>query len=328
MKRRDFIALPSLAGAAPIAAHAQQRAMPVVGYLGSGLAALGPQNGGAVHQGMRELGYVDGQNVAWEYRFAEGHYEQLPALAADLVSRQVDAIAAMPGTPPALAAKRATSTIPIVFASVADPVGAGLVESLARPGGNVTGLSNYQGLVAAKAMDLLCDLVPRAGNIGFLANLNNPATALILRNLQEAAATKRVALTVRHSSNEAEIDAAFDALRQSRVDALIVESENLLTVPGRRQQIVALAARHAIPAAYMNSGFASDGGLIIYGVDERELSHKAGVYIGRILKGARPADLPVQQPTTFKLVVNLRTAQALGLTVPRSILERADEVIE
>jgi putative ABC transport system substrate-binding protein len=329
MNRRRFTTL--LGGAAavmPFAAHAQRSTAPVVGFLSSNPPAPGPQVNGPVHQGMRELGYVDGQNVAWEYRYAEGRYDRLPALAADLVSRHVDVIVTNGGTPPALAAKGATSSIPIVFVSVADPVGAGLVASLARPGGNVTGFSNHQGLVAAKAMDLLCDLVPRAGNIGFLASSNNPGTAPIVRTLQEAATAKRVALTVRHASNEAEIDTAFDALRQSRVDALIVESEALFAWPPRRQQIVALAAREAIPAAYMSSAFTSNGGLIVYGVDEDELSREAGVYAGRILKGAKPADLPVQQPTLFKLVVNLRTARALGLTVPRSILERADEVIE
>jgi putative ABC transport system substrate-binding protein len=326
MNRRRFTTL--LGGAAtvmPFAAHAQRSTLPVVGLLSPGQPG---SNFALIHQGMRELGYVDGENVTWEYRFAEGHYDRLPALAADLVSRHVDVIVTAYGTPAALAAKGATSNIPIVFISVADPVAAGLVTSLARPGGNVTGFSNYQGFVAAKAMDLLCDLVPRAGNIGLLANLNNPASISIARNLQEAATTKRVALTVRHASNEAEIDTAFDALRQSRVDALIVESDALLTISARRRQIVALAAREAIPAAYMYSGFISNGGLIVFGVDEDELARKAGIYAGQILKGAKPDDLPVQQPTVFKLVVNLNTAKALGLTVPRSILERADEVIE
>jgi putative tryptophan/tyrosine transport system substrate-binding protein len=323
--RRRFATL--LGGAAtlmPFAVHAERSTLPVVGFLSPFQPNLAP----LFHQGMRDLGYVDGQNMTWENRFAQGHYDRLPALAVDLVSRHVDVILTEGGTPPALAAKGATSSIPIVFSSVADPVGVGLVASLARPGGNVTGFSNHQGLVAAKAMDLLCDLVPRAVNIGFLANLNNPGTTPILRTLQEAATTKRVALTVRQASNEAEIDTAFNALRQSRVDALIVESEPLINFQGNRRQIVALAAREAIPAAYMSSSFTANDGLIVFGVDEGELAREAGVYAGRILKGAKPADLPVQQPATFKLVVNLRTARSLGLTVPRSILERADEVIE
>jgi putative ABC transport system substrate-binding protein len=326
VSRRRFTALlgGAVAAVRPFTAHAQKGTVPVVGFL----AAYTPSPNSSIHQGMRELGYVDGQNMTWVSRFAERHYDQLSALAADLASRHPDVIITDGGTPVALAAKGATSSIPIVFVSVADPVGAGLVASLARPGGNVTGFSNYQGLVVAKAMDLVCDLVPRADNIGFLGTLNNPGTSSIVRTLQQAATAKRVALTLQNASNEAEIDTAFDAFRQPRVDALIVEEDVLLNSQARRRQIVALAAREAIPAAYMNTAFTSDGGLIAYGVDKDELERQAGVYAGRILKGAKPADLPVQQPTKFKLAVNLRTARALGLTVPRLILERADQVIE
>jgi putative ABC transport system substrate-binding protein len=316
-----------LAGAATAARglRAQQKAMAVIGYLSefSPPANLGR---GPVHQGLSETGFVEGQNMVSEYRWAEGQYDRLPALAADLVSRKVDLIITMGGTPAALAAKNATSAIPIVFTELGDPVGSGLVASLSRPGGNLTGFSNLNVELMPKRLELLCEVVPQAKVIDLLVNPNNPATDLVIRKMQEAADAKDLQLRVLKATTEGEIDAAFATLIQLQAGALVVVPDTFLG--SRREQLVALAARHAVPAIYAGPGWAAVGGLISYGIDFAALYRQAGIYAGRILKGEKPADLPVQQPTTFELVVNLKTAKALGLTVPPSILARADGVIE
>jgi putative ABC transport system substrate-binding protein len=274
---------------------------------------------------LSETGWVEGQNVAVEYRWAEDHYDRLAALAADLVGRKVDVIVAIAGAP-ALAAKSATSTIPIVFAGVGDPVGFGLVTSLARPGSNLTGFSNVNVELTPKRLELLSELVPQAKVIALLVNPNNPNTESIIRDLQEAARAKGVQLPILKAGTESEIDAAFATLVELRAGALIVAGDPFFF--GRREQLLALASRHAVPANYMWREFATAGGLISYGTRVTEAFRQAGNYAGRILKGAKPADLPVQQTTIFDRVVNLKTAEALGLTVPPSILARATEVIE
>jgi putative ABC transport system substrate-binding protein len=325
MHRRRFFALLGAAITAARTLRAQQKAVPVVGYL-SGASPPANLDGlvhGPVHQGMGELGFVEGQNMMWEYRWAEGHYDRLPALAADLVSRNVDAIITGGGTTPAVAAKNATSAIPIVFINVADPVGFGLVASLARPGGNLTGISDIANELTPKRLELLCELVPKAVSIALLVNPNNELTERQVEAAEGAAHTKGVQLAIFKATTEAEIEATF---AQLHADALLVGGDAFFII--RRDQIVALAARHAIPAIYWSSGWVAAGGLISYGADTDALLRQAGIYAGRILKGAKPADLPVQQPTTFELVVNLTTANTLGLTVPPSILARADEVIE
>ena len=261
-----------------------------------------------------------------EYRWAESHYERLPALAAELVSRKVDLIITAGGAPPALAAKNATSTIPIVFSFVADPVGAGLVASLARPGGNLTGFSNLAIELTPKRLELLCELVPQATVIAFLVNPDNKMTEPYIRVVQEAVRVKGIQLPILRAETEAEIDAAFASLGQLQAGGLVVAADPFFAF--RREQLLALASRYAVPAIYEWREFVADGGLISYGIDNAAVARQAGIYAGRILKGAKPADLPVQQPTTFLLVVNLNTAKALGITVPPSILARSNEIIE
>jgi putative ABC transport system substrate-binding protein len=327
MKRREL--LIALGGGAlvalPLAARAQQKAMPVIGILSP--ASYDPFSTfvTAFRQGLSEAGYVEGENLAIEYRFAEGHYDRLPALAADLVGRKVDLI--MANSPPAaLAAKSATSTIPIVFRGGTDPVGDGLVASLARPGGNLTGVSLADD-VTAKRLQLLSELVPRVGVIALMVNPNNADHAeRVIRDLQEAARTKGLQLHVLKAGSESEINSAFASLVQLHVDALVVAADPFLS--SRREQLVALASRHAVPSSYAWREFAASGGLISYGPSLTYAFRLVGHYAGKVLKGAKPADLPVQQPTTFELVINLKTAEALGLTVPQSMLMRADEVIE
>ncbi len=326
MRRRELLLLLSGALTAPRALGAQQKAMPVLGFLSS--TSPGPYAPfvAAFRQGLSDTGYVEGQNVTIEYRWAEGSYDRLPALAADLVGRKVDLIAAAGGIPSALAAKTATSTIPIVFAVGTDPVGDGLVASLARPGGNLTGISFLLVELIPKRLELLSELVPRAGVIALLVNPNNANAEHIIRDVQEAARTKGVQLQILKAATEGEIDAAFATLVELKAGALIVGSDPFFN--SRREQLVAQAARHAVPAIYEGRQFAAVGGLISYGTSLTAVYRQAGVYAGEILKGAKPADLPVEQPTTFELVINLKTAKALGLTVPQSILARADEVIE
>src|ERR1700730_7323191 len=326
--RRRFLALVS-GGllAAPLAAQAQQAGkIPRIGVLNTGSPSASSEPlMGAFRQGLSEAGYVEGQNLAIEYRWAEGHYDRLPALAADLVGRKVDLI--MASSPPsALAAKSATSTIPIVFRSGADPVRHGRVASLARPGGNLTGVSFIADELTAKRLELLSELVPRAGVIALLMNPHNATAERVIRDVQEATRTKGLQLHVLKATSESEIDTAFASLVQLHAGALVVGADPFLS--GRREQLVALASRHAVPSIYAWREFAASGGLISYGASLTSASRLVGTYAGKILKGAKPADLPVQQPTTFELVVNLNTAKALGLTVPPSILARADEVIE
>jgi putative ABC transport system substrate-binding protein len=329
--RRNIIALLSATILMrPLGLRAQQKAMPVVGLLNvfSPPTNRDEVGRGAVAQGLKQIGYVEGQNVAIERRWAEFHYDRLPALAADLVSRKVDVIIANNGTPPAFAAKNATSTIPIVFMSVGDPVGIGLVASLARPGGNITGFTNITTELMPKLVELLTDLAPKTGVIAVLVNPNNPNAEGIIRNTHEAAQAKGVELSVLKAGTESEIDAAFASLHQLQAGGLVVDPDGFFNSGGRRGQIVALAARYAIPAIYPHPQYVAAGGLIGYGSDDAPVYRQVGIYVGKILKGEKPADLPIQQPTTFELVVNLKTAQALGLTVPPPILARADEVIE
>jgi len=327
VRRREFITL--LGGAAvawPFAARAQQSAMPVVGFLN----ALGqndrPNLPAAFRRGLGEAGYVDGRNVAIEYRFAENQHDRLPAFAADLVGRKAAVIAATGGGASILAAMAATKSIPIVFTTGGDPVKEGYVASLNRPGGNVTGVSWFGTLVAGKALGLLYELVPNAALIAVLTNPKLPESARTPIDAQEAARILRQQLLVLNASTPSEIDAAFATMRQRRVGALFVGADPFLS--SRRQQIVALAARDAIPTMYTNREFVEEGGLISYGNSTEDGYIRAGVYAGRILNGAKPADLPVDQATKFELVVNVKAAKANGLTIPESFLARADEVIE
>ena len=327
MHRRRFVALLGGAIAPPCVAAAQQKAMPVVGFLSvfSPPTSPGEVGRGPLLQGLNQTGFVEGENMSIERRWAEGHYDRLPAMAADLVSRKVDLIVTIGGTPPALAAKNATSTIPIVFAGLGNPVGTGLVASLAKPGGNITGFSNFAGELTPKRLELLCELVPQATVIALLANPDNAGEQYV-RSRQAAARAKGVQLPVLMARTEEEIDTAFASLGQLQAGGLVVEADAFFN--SRREQLLALASRYAVPTIYENRGFTVAGGLISYGIDNAALARQAGIYAGRILKGEKPADLPVQQPTIFELVVNLKTAKALGLTAPSSILARADEVIE
>jgi putative tryptophan/tyrosine transport system substrate-binding protein len=325
MIRREFIALAGGAAVAwPLALRAQQKSMPMIGFLGSASPGRTAPLLAAFHQGLGETGYVEGQNLAFEYRWAEGRYDRLPALAADLVVRKVDLIAA-DGIPAALAAKAATSTIPIVF-SVGDPVDLGLVASLARPGGNLTGVSTMAPELSSKRLELLSELVPQVGVIALLVNPTNSNTERIIGDMQEAARAKGVQLHILNAGTESEIDAAFATLVQLHAGALVVGGDPFFG--NWREQLVTLAARHGVPAIYQWREFTEAGGLISYGASFTAAFRQVGIYAGRILKGAKPDDLPVQQPTTFELIVNLKTAKELGLTVPPSILARADEVIE
>ena len=326
MNRRRFVG--SVAGALlalPFAARAQQKAMPVIGILSTAAPPGSTPFMAAFRQGLSEAGYVEGRNLAIEYRWSEGHYDRLPALAADLVGRKVDLI--MASSPPsALAAKGATSTIPIVFRGGSDPVGDGLVASLARPGGNLTGVFLVAGELTAKRLELLSELVPRARVIALLVNPNSSTAERVIRDVQEAARTKGLQLHVLKASSETEIDTAFASLVQLHAGALVVGADPFLS--SRREQLVALASRHSVPSIYAWREFTDAGGLISYGASLTVAHRLMGVYTGKILKGAKPADLPVQQLTIFELVVNLKTAKVLGLTIPQSLLQRADEVIQ
>jgi putative ABC transport system substrate-binding protein len=324
MNRRELILLLGGAAIAPRALRAQQKAMPVIGFLGATSPGPGLSFLTAFQQGLSEAGFVEGKNVAIEYRWAEGHYDRLPAFAADLVDHKVDVLVAA-SPPSALAAKGATSTIPIVFI-VGDPVGAGLVASLARPADNLTGVSILAVELMGKRLELLSELVPQARVTALLVNPNNAAAEPAIGNTQEAAGAKGVQLRILKASTESEIDGAFATLVQLHADALLILPDPSFL--SRREQIVAMAARYAVPTIYDWREFAAAGGLITYGPSFTAAYRLAGNYAGKILKGAKPADLPVQQPTTFELVVNLKTAQELGLTIPPSILARADEVIE
>ena len=326
MRRRTLVSLFGSAIASwPFAARAQQKATLVIGFLLNSTPNLVALNLAAFRQGLGETGYVEGQKLTIEYRSAEGRFDRLPALAAELVERKVDMIvvAASPG---AHAAKNATSTIPIVFVTNVDPVGDGLVASLARPGGNLTGVSFLTAELNPKRFELLSELLPQAKVIALLVNPSIPLTEHMMRDVQEAARAKGVLLHTLKASTESEIDAAFASLVQRQAGALVVSADPFFN--SRREQLVALAARYAVPAVYEWREIATAGGLISYGPSLPASFHEAGVYAGKILKGAAPADLPVVQPTAFELVINLKTAKALGLTIPPSILSRADEVIE
>ena len=328
MRRRQFITLLGGAVAAwPLAARAQQQAMPVIGYLSASLAtttnSLKP-----FLQGLRESGFVEGQNVEIEYRWADGRYDLLPALAADLVSRKVAVIYATGGAIVAVPAKAATSTIPIVFQGGGqDPVKTGLVTSLDRPGGNVTGVMSLAGLVLApKQIEFLRELLPTTSVVGLLVNRSSPIIEANAIGAREGARALRWESHVEYASTEAELEVAFANLAQRRIGALVVLGDPFFS--GRRAQIVALAARYAIPTSYYFREFVVEGGLMSYGPDLRETNHIGGSYVGRILKGEKPADLPVQQATRVGLAINMNTAKTLGLTVPLSLRGRADEVIE
>jgi putative tryptophan/tyrosine transport system substrate-binding protein len=327
MKRRAFIALLGAASAiGPFAVCAQQKAMPVIGYLSAGLPGPAAPFVAAFRRGLSETGYVDGQNVAIEYAWAEGNYDRLPGLAADLVNRKVDVLAATGGTPTIMAAKGATSTIPIVFLGGGDLVADRVVTSLARPGGNLTGISLMAIELNEKRLDLLSEIVPQASVIALLANPNSPSAKRMIGDEQKAARVKGLRLNILNAGSDSEIEAAFTSVAQQRAGALVVMADPFFN--SRRERLVALASRYAVPAIYEWREFAEAGGLISYGPSQVDLFRQVGAYCGRILGGANPADLPIQQPTKFELVINLKTAKALGLTVPQSLLARAEEVIE
>jgi putative ABC transport system substrate-binding protein len=327
MNRREFITLVGGAAVAwPLRAYAQQPALPVIGFLNSGSPAERAPFIAAFRQGLKETGYVEGQTVAIEYRFAEGRYDRLPSLASDLVRREVAVIAATGDTVSPLAAKGATTTIPIVFAAGSDPVKDGLVASFNRPGGNITGVSIISSALVSKQFELLHELVPQAAVVGILLNPSNPNVGVELSDLQNAAQTMGVQLAVLRASTESAIEAAFASLVQQRVAALLVEPEVFFL--DRREQLVALAARHAMPTIYSRREYAVIGGLASYGTSLADSYRQVGIYTGRILKGEKPADLPVTRPTKFELVINLKTAKALGLTVPLTLQVAADEVVE
>jgi putative tryptophan/tyrosine transport system substrate-binding protein len=325
MNRREFIWLLGGAAAGPLAARAQQPTMPVIGFLNSGTPAGLAHLTDAFRRGLSEAGYVDGRNVAIESRWAEGQYDRLPALAADLVRRQVTVLAATT-TPAALAAKRATSTIPIVFTIGADPIAIGLVDSLSRPSGNVTGVNNYLSDLGAKRLELLRDLVPNAAVIGVLVNPNFPDAESQSKDVKEAARKLGQQVEVVNANSEVDFDRAFATFLQLQARALLITVDPLFN--SRREQLIALAARHKIPAMYFGREFVAAGGLMSYAANLADGYRQAGIYVGRILNGAKPADLPVIQPTKFELVINLKTAKALGLTVPTIMQMTADEVIE
>ena len=327
MQRREFIlALGGAAVAWPLAARAQRPAMPVIGLLGSSSADDSIHVMVALRAGLNESGFIEGQNVAVEYRWAHDNYDRLPALAAELVNRHVAVIVTTGAEPSALVAKAATTKIPIVFVIDGDPVSIGLVDSLNRPGGNVTGMSLIASALEAKRLELLRELVPRSTLIAVLVNPDYPDTDFQVGGLEAAASDSGQKIYVLNARNEGDLDAAFTTIAQQRAGALLVAADPLFN--RLHQQIVALAARYKVPAIYESREFVAAGGVISYGASIAGAYRGAGVYAGKILKGAKPADLPVQQPTTFELVINLKAAKAIGLEIAPTLLARADEVIE
>src|SRR5262245_56153517 len=324
MRRRDLIMLLGGAAAFPLAARAQQAAIPVIGFLNSSSADGYGMTARAFRHGLKDTGFVEGQNVAIEYRWAEGQYNRLPALAADLVHRRVDVIAA--NGVAMLPARAATTTIPIVFTTSFDPVQLGLVASLSRPGGNVTGVTSLNVEVGPKRLELLHELAPAVNIVGLLVNPNNPNAQTLSRDLPAVAGKLGLQLHVLHASNERDFDRVFAELVQRRAGGLVIGSDAFMS--SHSEKLAALALRHALPAIYQYPEFTAAGGLMSYGSSVTELYQTAGVYAGRILKGEKPADLPVQQSTKVELIVNLKTAKTLGLTVPLPLLGRADQVIE
>jgi putative ABC transport system substrate-binding protein len=325
MKRRQFITF--LAGAAavsPLAARAQQPTMPVIGFLNSSSADLTARLVRAFHQGLSETGFVEGKNVAIEYRWADGQNDRLPALAADLVRRQVTVIAAT--GPAALPAKAATTIIPIVFEGGFDPVGMGLVASLNRPGGNVTGVTSLGVEVGPKRLELLHELIPTASNIALLVNPIGPNAESDSKTMSAAARTLGLQLQVLNASTERELDIVFATLVERRAGALVIGPDAFFS--NRPEQLAALALRHAVPTVYQYREFAAAGGLMSYGSTVTDSLRLLGVYTGRVLRGEKPADLPVQRATKVELIINLKTAQTLGITIPLALLTRADELIE
>ena len=328
MRRREFIAfVGGTAVAWPLRGRAQQAALPVVGVVSGQSPHSDARNATAFYKGLSEAGYIDGQKVIVEYHWVEGHYDRLPGVMADLVRRQVAVIATTGNQAAALAAKTATATIPIVFAVGQDPVKLGLVASLARPGGNATGVNDFLGEVDAKRLRLLQDMVPKAARVAVLVNPANVASAdVTLQGTQEAAAATGVQLQILNATTIAEIDAAFASFARERPDALFVAADSFFS--SRAVQFITLTARDRLPAAYHLRDFVIAGGLMSYGVDLAAIGHEVGVYTGKILRGAKPADLPVQQSTKFNFAINLQTARALGIEVPSGVLSIADEVIE
>jgi ABC-type uncharacterized transport system substrate-binding protein len=326
MKRREFIMFLGGAALWPLATHGQQQAVPVIGFLSSRSPGESAYHVGAFRQGLKEVGYVEGQNVVIEYRWAEGRYDRLSMLASELVARQVTVIAATGGNVSGLAAKAATRSIPIVFIVGDDPVKLGLVNSLNHPASNATGMSVFTTELGSKHLELLHELVPKASVIGLLVNPDYEGSAPEVMALQEAAKAVRGQIVLLNASSENDIDAVFATLAQQPVHALLVGADALFV--SRRDQLVALAARHSIPAIYDLREYVTAGGLMSYGTSLSDAYRRVGAYAGMILKGAKPDDLPVVQPVKFELLINLKTARALGLTVPPSLLARADEVIE
>jgi putative ABC transport system substrate-binding protein len=326
MRRREFITLlGSAAAAGPLAARAQQPATPVIGFLNSGTREGFAHFLAAFHQSLNQAGFVEGRNVAIEYRWAEGEYDRLPALAGDLVRRRVTVIAATT-TPAALAAKAATSVIPIVFTSAADPVTAGLVASLSRPDGNATGVTNYLTDLGAKRLELLHDVVPKATTIGMLVNPNYPDIELQRRDVEEAARKFGQQVHVGNAASVDDFDRVLAALVRLNASALLVTTDAVFL--SHRDRLVGLVAHYALPAVYSQRDFVEVGGLMSYAANVTDGYRQAGIYVGRVLKGAVPADLPVVQPSKFDFFINLKTARALNLTIPDKLLAIADEVIE